>query len=59
MTVFNSPSFDSHELVAFKEDAHSGLRAIIAVHNTALGPALGGCRFYPCLLYTSPSPRDS
>jgi leucine dehydrogenase len=47
MTVFNSPSFDSHELVAFKEDAHSGLRAIIAVHNTALGPALGGCRFYP------------
>ncbi|MFT6163688.1 MAG: leucine dehydrogenase [Zhongshania aliphaticivorans] len=47
MTVFNSPSFDSHELVAFKEDARSGLRAIIAVHNTALGPALGGCRFYP------------
>ncbi len=50
MTVFNSPSFDRHELVAFKEDHASGLRAIIAVHNTNLGPAIGGCRMYP---YTS------
>ena len=50
MTVFNSPSFDRHELVAFKDDARSGLRAIIAVHNTHLGPAIGGCRMYP---YTS------
>jgi valine dehydrogenase (NAD+) len=31
----------------FCADAESGLRAIIAVHSTALGPALGGTRFYP------------
>jgi leucine dehydrogenase len=47
MSVFNSPSFDHHELVAFKDDPRSGLRAIVAVHNTSLGPALGGCRMYP------------
>lgn len=34
-----------------KIDPHSGLHAIIAVHNTQLGPAIGGCRFYP---YSSP-----
>lgn len=51
MSVFNSTSFDSHELVAFKNDPRSGLRAIIAIHNTALGPALGGCRMFP---YASP-----
>ena len=28
-------------------DAASGLRAIVALHNTALGPAFGGCRMYP------------
>lgn len=47
MSVFSSPSFDKHELVAYSEDHNSGLRAIIAVHNTTLGPAVGGCRFYP------------
>ncbi|MFT7403615.1 Glu/Leu/Phe/Val family dehydrogenase [Zhongshania sp.] len=47
MTVFNSPYFDGHELVAFKHDARSGLRAIVAVHNSNLGPAMGGCRMYP------------
>ncbi|WP_241997286.1 Glu/Leu/Phe/Val dehydrogenase dimerization domain-containing protein [Rhodococcus sp. SMB37] len=36
-----------HEQVVFHEDAATGLRAIIAVHSTALGPALGGTRFYP------------
>jgi valine dehydrogenase (NAD+) len=36
-----------HEQVVFCSDADSGLRAIIAVHSTALGPALGGTRFYP------------
>jgi valine dehydrogenase (NAD+) len=36
-----------HEQVVFCRDAASGLRAIIAVHSTALGPALGGTRFYP------------
>lgn len=36
-----------HEQVVFCEDAETGLRAIIAIHSTALGPALGGTRFYP------------
>jgi len=36
-----------HEQVVFCSDADSGLRAIIAIHSTALGPALGGTRFYP------------
>lgn len=47
MSVFSSESFDQHETVAFREDPESGLRAIIAVHNSALGPALGGCRMFP------------
>src|SRR5436190_17505387 len=36
-----------HEQVVFCNDAASGLRAIVAIHYTALGPALGGTRFYP------------
>jgi valine dehydrogenase (NAD+) len=36
-----------HEQVVFCSDQESGLRAIIAIHSTALGPALGGTRFYP------------
>jgi valine dehydrogenase (NAD+) len=36
-----------HEQVAFCQDQVSGLRAIIAIYNTALGPALGGTRFHP------------
>jgi valine dehydrogenase (NAD+) len=36
-----------HEQVVFANDPASGLRAIIALHSTALGPALGGTRFYP------------
>ena len=36
-----------HEQVVFANDPGSGLRAIIAIHSTALGPALGGTRFYP------------
>lgn len=45
-----SPSTFGHEQVSFCHDQASGLRAIIAVYSTALGPALGGTRFYP---YTS------
>jgi valine dehydrogenase (NAD+) len=37
----------SHEQVVFCHDAPTGLRAIIAIYSTALGPALGGTRFYP------------
>jgi valine dehydrogenase (NAD+) len=36
-----------HEQVVFCEDTQSGLRAIIAIYSTALGPGLGGTRFYP------------
>jgi valine dehydrogenase (NAD+) len=36
-----------HEQVVFCQDQLSGLRAIIAIYSTALGPALGGTRFYP------------
>jgi valine dehydrogenase (NAD+) len=36
-----------HEQVVFCRDQPSGLRAIIAIHSTALGPALGGTRFHP------------
>lgn len=43
----SSPSYDNHELVSFAEDKDTGLRAIIAVHNTNLGPAVGGCRMFP------------
>jgi valine dehydrogenase (NAD+) len=36
-----------HEQVSYFRDPASGLRAIIAIYSTALGPALGGTRFYP------------
>ena len=37
----------NHEQVIFCNDPSTGLRAIIAIHNTTLGPALGGCRMQP------------
>lgn len=40
-------SIDTHEEVVFGHDPVSGLQAIIAIHSTALGPALGGTRFFP------------
>ncbi|MBI1215627.1 MAG: amino acid dehydrogenase [Alphaproteobacteria bacterium] len=46
MSVFTHKEFDDHEQVSFFTDPHTGLRAIIAVHNTNLGPALGGCRMW-------------
>ena len=47
MSVFEHPAFDHHEQVVFCADPDSGLRAIIAIHDTRLGPALGGCRMWP------------
>ena len=41
------PANGGHEQVVFCQDAPTGLRAIIAIYSTALGPALGGTRFYP------------
>src|SRR5262245_38757041 len=36
-----------HEEVLFCQDRATGLRAVIAVHDTTLGPSLGGCRMWP------------
>ena len=47
MSVFSNVAYDHHEHVAFCEDVSSGLRAIIAVHSSALGPGVGGCRMFP------------
>ncbi len=47
MSVFSSPDFDNHEQVVFCHDEASGLKAIIAIHNTNRGPSLGGCRMWP------------
>lgn len=47
MDLFEMRDFDAHEQVMFGCDAASGLRAIIAIHSTALGPAAGGCRMWP------------
>jgi leucine dehydrogenase len=44
MGIFNHPEFDHHDSIHFFEDPASGLKAIIAIHSTALGPAAGGCR---------------
>ncbi|MDF0535447.1 Glu/Leu/Phe/Val dehydrogenase dimerization domain-containing protein [Shewanella sp. A32] len=46
MAVFNHPAYDGHEQVVFCHDEASGLTAIIAVHNTHLGAAFGGCRMW-------------
>ncbi|MDH0892958.1 MULTISPECIES: Glu/Leu/Phe/Val dehydrogenase dimerization domain-containing protein [unclassified Pseudomonas] len=46
MPVFTHIDFDNHEQVVFGHDQASGLKAIIAIHDTTLGPALGGCRMW-------------
>ena len=47
MSVFSHTAFDAHEQVVFCHDTETGLKAIIAIHNTNRGPALGGCRMWP------------
>jgi leucine dehydrogenase len=46
-SVFEVLTADGFEQVAYCHDAATGLRAIVAIHSTALGPGLGGTRFYP------------
>jgi leucine dehydrogenase len=46
MSPSQHPAFDNHEGVHWFEDAKSGLRAVIAIHSTHLGPAAGGCRVW-------------
>ncbi|RMG17774.1 MAG: Glu/Leu/Phe/Val dehydrogenase [Planctomycetota bacterium] len=48
MGVFEAMKAEGgHEQVIFCEDSVAGLKAIIAIHDTTLGPALGGCRMWP------------
>ncbi|MBU1227327.1 MAG: leucine dehydrogenase [Actinobacteria bacterium] len=47
MGVFDAIGDRSHEEIVFGNDPVSGLKSIIAIHSTALGPALGGTRFFP------------
>ncbi len=44
--IWDMPDYDGHESVHVFEDRHSGLRAVIALHSTHLGPAAGGTRFW-------------
>ena len=46
-TVFDHKDFADHEQVVHCQDSSTGLQAIIAIHNTNRGPALGGCRMWP------------
>lgn len=46
MKIFNLMDVDEFEQVIFCHDKHSGLKAIIAIHDTTLGPALGGARMW-------------
>ena len=47
MGVFDAIGSRGHEELVFGYDPASGLKSIIAIHSTALGPALGGTRFFP------------
>lgn len=58
MPVFDSRSFLNHEQVVFCSDAATGLKAIIAVHSTALGPATGGTRFWDYAATHKSAPSD-
>jgi len=44
--VFGQTSFDKHEQIAFFNDEETGLKAIVGIHNSVLGPALGGTRMW-------------
>lgn len=46
MGVFHDLDIYGHEQVVFFHDKESGLKAIIGVHSTVLGPSLGGCRMW-------------
>lgn len=45
--IFEQIQIEGHEQLLVCSDSASGLRALIAIHNTNLGPALGGCRMWP------------
>ena len=45
-TAWRLPDFDAHEVLHFVHDRSTGLKAIVAIHSTHLGPSAGGCRFW-------------
>ena len=51
MNAMTEMSKYRHEKVLFINNEKAGLKAIIAVHNTNLGPAIGGCRLFPYASY--------
>ena len=44
--IFTQLSTHDHEQIVFCQDQSTGLKAIIAIHNTVLGPSLGGTRMW-------------
>ena len=51
MNAMTEMSIYRHEKVLFVNNEKAGLKAIIAIHNTNLGPAIGGCRLFPYASY--------
>lgn len=47
MNTLENMQAAGHEQVTFFQDEKTGLKAIVAIHSTVLGPALGGCRVWP------------
>jgi leucine dehydrogenase len=47
VNLFDRIGGDDYEQVVFCQDRETGLRSVVAIHSTTLGPALGGTRFYP------------
>ena len=47
MDLFETIHASGHEQIVFCNNTDVGLKAIIAIHNTTLGPALGGLRMWP------------
>ncbi len=47
MQLFKKMEEMGHEQVMFLQEKKTGLKAILAIHNTVLGPGLGGCRMWP------------
>ena len=56
-SLWDFPDFDEHELVHFVTDRESGLKAVIAVHSSHLGPGAGapGCGIMPRPAMRSPT----
>ena len=46
LPIFENMEKRGHEEVVFCQDRDTGLKAIVAIHNTTIGPALGGCRMW-------------